>query len=220
MRLFPSRRGKRHTPPSPHLLSGRRWAGKKVGLLGGSFNPPHHGHMHIALAALRSYKLDSVWWMVSPQNPLKSRSNSFANRFAMTRDFVHHPRMIASDIETKMGTRYSLETVEKLQKHFPKTRFFWVAGMDNALIFHKWDGWRGLIKKIPFLFFNRPPNRMALSNNAIRMNRGVPHFYGRYSRNIVNHRNGVAWSLTGKTRNISSSALRHKKFSGFLRNKL
>lgn len=211
---------KRYIPSSPHLLSGRRWAGKNIGLLGGSFNPPHNGHMHIAIAALRRYRLDSIWWMVSPQNPLKTKSTSFAKRFAMTQKFANHPRMVASDIETHMNTRYSLETVEKLQRHFPRTRFFWIAGMDNAFIFHRWDRWQFLLKKIPFLFFNRPPNRMAINANAIRMSRGIPAFYDRHSKDILTKRNGVAWSLTGKTRNISSTALRHKKFSSFLRNKL
>lgn len=211
----------RYTLPTPHPLSGRRWAGLRIGLLGGSFNPPHKGHMHIALAALRRYKLDAIWWMVSPQNPLKlTQSSAFNKRYIMTRRFVNHPKMVATDIETRINTRYSLETVERLQHRFTKTRFYWIAGMDNALIFHRWDGWQRLLKKIPFLFFNRPPNRMAVNNNAVRMRNGTKHYFGHRSCRILNTKSGVVWNLTGKTRNISSTALRHKKFGSFFGNNI
>lgn len=194
-----------YRPPSPHLLGSRRWAGKRVGLLGGSFNPPHEGHRHIALAALRRHKLDAVWWMVSPQNPLKDKHTSFEKRYAMTQNFVKHPRMIVTDIEARLQTRYSFQTVKSLRKRFPKTRFIWIAGMDNALIFHRWDQWKALLRAIPFIFFNRPPNRMAVNNNMVRLYAGQKN---------------VTWSLCGKTRNISSTALRNKKILPFLKSKL
>ncbi len=193
---------KKFKSPSPHLWSSRRWTGKKIGLLGGSFNPPHKGHMHIAQTALRRHKFHAVWWMVSPQNPLKSGTNNFQKRFAMTKKFVRHPRMIATDIETKLNTNYSFQTVIELQKRFPKTQFTWIAGMDNARIFHRWDQWQLLLRRIPFIFFNRPPNKMALNSNIIRLYRGQKN---------------VRWSLKGKTRNISSTALRQNKFARFFK---
>jgi nicotinate-nucleotide adenylyltransferase len=143
--------------------------------------------------------------MVSPQNPLKDRHTSFEKRYAMTKNFVRHPRMIVTDIETQMDTRYSYQTVVQLQKYFPRTEFFWIAGMDNALIFHRWDHWKLLIKKIPFIFFNRPPNRMAISNNIIRLYKG---------------KKNVKWCLCGKTRNISSTALRERRIVSFFKNKV
>lgn len=188
--------------PSPHLLSSRRWSGMNVGLLGGSFNPPHEGHMHIARTALRQHNLDAIWWLVAPQNPLKHQSNNFEKRFELTQKFVCHPRMIVTSIETDLNTQYSFQTVAKLQKRFPKTNFTWIAGMDNACIFHKWDRWRDLIRTIPFIFFNRPPNGIALTTNVIRLYKG---------------RKNVKFSLYGKTRNISSTALRKKKFARFLK---
>ena len=194
---------KRH---SPHKLSSQRWKNQKIGILGGSFNPPHKGHMHIALAALRQKKLDYVWWMVSPQNPLKQRHNSFEKRLKMTQKFVRHPKMVVCDIEEALNTQYSYQTIQQLKRHFPKTQFTWIAGMDNALIFHRWDQWRAILKSIPFVFFNRPPNRMAMANNIIRLYRG---------------QKDVQWKLHGKTRNISSTALRKKKpIAIFSRNKL
>ena len=190
---------------SPKPLSPNQWNGLKIGLLGGSFNPPHKGHMHIALSALRRHNFDYIWWVVSPQNPLKERHTSFQKRYDMTRKFVRHPKMVITDIEARLNTQYSYQTVTALQKYFPRTQFVWIAGMDNALIFHRWDHWRALLKKIPFIFFNRPPNNMALSGNIIRLYKG--------SKN-------VKWSLSGKTRNISSTALRQKKIAPFFRNKV
>ena len=192
----------RYQKPSPHRLASRRWNGMRVGLLGGSFNPPHKGHMHIALTALRQHKFHAIWWMVSPQNPLKSKSNNFTKRIAMTRRYVRHPKMVVTDIENRFNTCYSYQTVLELQKHFPRTRFTWIAGMDNARIFHRWDHWPLLLRRIPFIFFNRPPNHMVMNANIVRLYRG---------------KKNVKWTLRGKTRNISSTALRQNKIARFLK---
>ncbi len=188
------------------MRGSRRWNNLNIGLLGGSFNPPHAGHMHIAMSALRRYNFHAIWWLVSPQNPLKSKKDNFKNRLHMTKRFISkQPKMVASDIETQLNVQYSYQTVERLQKRYPKTQFTWIAGMDNATIFHRWDKWRDLLKRIPFIFFNRPPNNMALNNNAIRMVKGQKN---------------VKWNLTGKTRNISSTLLRQKRIAHFLKSRI
>lgn len=161
--------------------------------------------MHIAKTALKRYNLHAIWWMVSPQNPLKSRHNSFSKRLKMTRKFARHPRMVATDIESHLGTQYTLQSVSLLKKRFPKTRFVWIAGMDNAAIFHRWDGWKTLLGKIPFVFFHRPPHRTHVSANITRLYRG---------------RKTVTYCLKGKTRNISSTELRQKGFVHFLKSAL
>ncbi len=147
--------------------------------------------------------------MVSPQNPLKDGTNNFQQRFDLTRSFVRDPRMVVTDIEGQMNTQYSFQTVKELKRRFPKTKFTWLAGMDNALIFHQWDNWKSLLRAIPFIFLNRPPHSMAINNNAIRMFKGTK---------------SVRWCLAGKTRNISSTALRQRmkryKFVPFLKNKV
>jgi nicotinate-nucleotide adenylyltransferase len=159
--------------------------------------------MHIALAALRHYKFHAIWWMVSPQNPLKNKKNNFKTRLRMTQKFVQHPKMVVCDLEEKLHTQYSLQTVQMLKRHYPRTQFTWIAGMDNACIFHRWDGWQRLLSIIPFAFFNRPPtSSMAVSNNAIRMFKGQKN---------------ARFHLTGKTRNISSTQLRKKRFVNFLK---
>lgn len=144
---------------SPTLDDGAVWAGKRVGLLGGSFNPAHEGHRHIALLALAHYNLDCVWWLVTPQNPLKDTNDMalYDERFASALKIIdNHPDMIATHLERDLGTTYTYETVKGLKAAFPDTEFMFICGMDNALIFHKWDRWRELLDLVPFAFIDRP----------------------------------------------------------------
>lgn len=174
----------------------------KIGLLGGSFNPPHYGHMHIALAALRKHKFDAIWWLVSPQNPLKKKKNNFSKRFEMTRRFVNHPKMHVTDIECDWDVQYSLQTIQNLQRYFSSTKFHWIAGMDNAALFHRWNGWKSFLKFIPVTFFNRPPNTIAIRANKLKLYKGSKK---------------IEYRLTGRTRNISSTNIRNKTFASRLK---
>ena len=143
----------------PALDNPAPWKGKKIGLLGGSFNPAHKGHRHIALLALDHYGLDGIWWLVTPQNPLKDTTDmaAYDERFASAEDIVAgHPQMIVTHLERDLGTTYTFETVTGLQKAFPETDFMFICGMDNALIFHKWDHWQDLLDLIPVTFIDRP----------------------------------------------------------------
>lgn len=144
---------------SPTLQDGDQWAGKKIGLLGGSFNPAHVGHKHIAQLALDHYGLDAVWWLVTPQNPLKDTDDmaAYDERFASVEQMIDgHPLMAATHLERDMGTTYTYETVLQLKQRFPETSFMFICGMDNALIFHRWDHWQELLDLIPFTFIDRP----------------------------------------------------------------
>ena len=147
------------TLENPTLKDGDLYKGQKIGLLGGSFNPAHKGHMHIALLALGHYGLDAIWWLVTPQNPLKDSDETapYAERFASVERIIEgHPDMVATHLERDLGTNYTYETVKGLKQHFPQTEFMFICGMDNALIFHKWDRWRDLLDFIPFTFIDRP----------------------------------------------------------------
>ena len=106
-----------------HLYSGRFWAGRKVGLLGGSFNPAHDGHRHISLLALKLLGLDYVWWLVSPQNPLKSTRDmaSLEERLVSGQLVARHPRIVVTDIECELDTRFTAQTLAGLHRHFPRT---------------------------------------------------------------------------------------------------
>ncbi|MDF0603507.1 nicotinate-nucleotide adenylyltransferase [Psychromarinibacter sp. C21-152] len=137
-------------------------AGMTVGLLGGSFDPPHDGHVHITRQALRRFGLDRVWWLVSPGNPLKAEGPAeIGRRMAAARGLMRHPRVAVTDIEARMGTRYTAETVAGLRRLYPGVRFVWLMGSDNLESFHKWEQWEWLLQTVPVGVMARPGDRIA-----------------------------------------------------------
>lgn len=130
--------------------------------MGGSFNPAHEGHRHISVIALKRLGLDQVWWLVSPQNPLKPSKGmaSFPKRFAMARFQARHPRIVVTDLEVRLGTQYTFDTLAALSRYYPHTRFVWLMGADNLGQIHRWQHWRGIFDTIPIAVFDRPPYRL------------------------------------------------------------
>lgn len=130
----------------------------KVGLLGGSFNPAHEGHAHVAETALAKLGLDAVIWLVSPQNPLKSahETQPLAARMASARRQARGPRMIVSDAESRMGARYTLDTLRVLKARHPGVHFVWIMGADNLASFHRWKGWVEIMQEAPVAVVSRP----------------------------------------------------------------
>lgn len=141
------------------MAAAKRVPDRVVGLLGGSFNPAHEGHLHLTLNALRTLGLDEVWWLVSPQNPLKSAAPApYEKRLASARAVVAgHDAILVSDMEAQMGTRYSIDTVLMLKARFPDVQFIWLMGADNLAQFHRWRRWRTFFKEIPVAVFDRAP---------------------------------------------------------------
>lgn len=135
---------------------------RRIGLLGGSFNPAHAGHLHISLEALKRLKLDEVWWLVSPQNPLKKASDleAYAVRFQTAKALAHHPRIRVRDLEAKHGLYYTIDTIRHLQSHHPATQFVWLMGADNLLNFHHWRDWREIAARVPIAVLDRAPYGM------------------------------------------------------------
>ena len=133
-------------------------AGGRIGLLGGSFNPAHTAHLHISLIALRRLRLDAVWWLVSPQNPLKPALGmaTLERRLARAREVARHPKIEVSAIESALGTRYSVDTVSALQSRFPAARFVWIMGGDSLASFHRWRRWGQLFSMVPIAVVARP----------------------------------------------------------------
>jgi len=150
----------------PDRLSGR------IGLLGGSFNPAHEGHVHISNLAMEHLELDEVWWLVSPQNPLKQPDDMapFANRVRMAVEMAaSNSRIIVTDVERELGTRYTIDTVSALKANHPDARFVWVMGADLLNEVSRWKGWRELFRSIPIAVFARPSYSFrALSGKAAR----------------------------------------------------
>ena len=114
-------------------------AGMCIGLLGGSFDPPHQGHVHITIEALKRFGLDEGWWLVSPGNPLKAHGPApLAKRMAAARSVMQHPRVRVTDIEARLGTRFTFKTLEALFHRYPGVRFVWLMGADTLAQFHRW----------------------------------------------------------------------------------
>lgn len=136
--------------------------GQAVGLLGGSFDPPHQGHVHISREALKRFALDRVWWLVSPGNPLKTHGPApLARRMEACRAIVDHPRMAVSDFEARAGTRYTAETIAALQAAQPGVRFVWLMGADNLAQLHLWQDWREIMHRVPLGILARPEQRIS-----------------------------------------------------------
>ncbi|MEA2817068.1 MAG: nicotinate-nucleotide adenylyltransferase, partial [Rhodospirillaceae bacterium] len=149
---------------------------RRIGLLGGSFNPAHDGHRHISLEALKRLGLDEVWWLVSPQNPLKAGDGMepLATRVARAKQIAHHPRIRVEAPELLLGTRYTLDTVRALNRLYPKARFVWLMGSDILPQLVDWQGWRELFAAIPIAAFARPGWSYAALASA------APRAFARY----------------------------------------
>jgi len=136
--------------------------GQVVGLLGGSFDPPHAGHAHITREALRRFGLDQVWWLVSPGNPLKQDGPApMARRVEACRAVMDHPRVHISDFEAQAGTRHTAQTLRLLAAARPGVRFVWLMGADNLVQFHHWQDWRKIMDMVPVGVLARPGDRVA-----------------------------------------------------------
>ena len=130
----------------------------RVGLFGGSFNPPHDGHRLVAQQALASLKLDRLWWMVTPGNPLKNNSGlpPLETRMAACRALMRDPRVVVTGFEAEIGTRYSYDTISFLRHRCPGVEFVWIMGADSLAGFHRWQNWRGIAEQVPLAVIDRP----------------------------------------------------------------
>ncbi len=151
-------------------------SGRRIGLLGGSFNPAHDGHVHISVLALERLKLDQLWWLVSPQNPLKPASDMapFAARLKDARKVAAvDPRIVVSDFEENHASPYTVDTIVALKQQFPKDSFVWVMGADLLVQMPRWSRWRSLFRIVPIAIFARPAYcSRALAGKAARRFRG------------------------------------------------
>ncbi|WP_170332242.1 nicotinate-nucleotide adenylyltransferase [Ruegeria arenilitoris] len=136
--------------------------GQVIGLFGGSFDPPHQGHVHVTLEAMKAFGLDRVWWLVSPGNPLKQRGPApLAQRMAAAGSLMQHPRVEVTDIEALTGTRATADTLIELRRLYPGVRFVWLMGADNLAQFHKWKDWRLIMDSVPVGVLARPGDRIS-----------------------------------------------------------
>ena len=144
-------------PVSPERLLPPHGPGMRIGLFGGTFDPPHGAHLGAALLALRRLKLDRIWWLVTPGNPLKNTSGlaPLEKRLSAVRALAHHPRIDVTGLESVIKTRYTYDTIVWLKARCPGVRFVWVMGADNLRSFHRWQRWREIAKLVPFVVIDR-----------------------------------------------------------------
>ncbi len=144
----------------PHAL------GLKIGLFGGSFNPPHEGHRAASLIALHRLGLDAVWWLVSPANPLKDPRDlaPFPKRMAAARAAARHPHIEVSGIDAEIGAHYTYQTIRYLKGHCPGVHFVWIMGADNLANFHRWQRWREIAAAVPIAVVDRPGATLAATH--------------------------------------------------------
>ncbi|GAA0265582.1 nicotinate-nucleotide adenylyltransferase [Alteraurantiacibacter aestuarii] len=161
-----------------------------TGLMGGSFNPAHHGHRRVSLFAMRALGLDEMWWMVSPGNPLKPRQGMapFAARMHSARMMSRSAPIKVTAIEQQLGTRYTVDTLRAVKRMFPRRQFVWVMGADNLAQFHKWRNWRQIAREMPIAVIARPGyDEDALASPAMAWLR-------RYRLSAAGLRNRGEWS--------------------------
>jgi nicotinate-nucleotide adenylyltransferase len=142
---------------------------QRIGIMGGSFNPPHEGHRIVAETAMKRLALDQLWWVVTPGNPLKSHGGlpPQAERIKACQKFATHPRMHVTGFEAALGTPYTAATLAFLQQRFPMTHFVWIMGADNLAHFDHWQNWRDIARRMPIVVVDRPGWRLkALSSKA------------------------------------------------------
>jgi nicotinate-nucleotide adenylyltransferase len=184
-------------------------AGQAIGLLGGSFDPAHEGHAHITREALKRFGLDRVWWLVSPGNPLKAHGPApLPERMARARAVIEHPRVVVTDIEARLGTRFTAETLARLFELYPGVRFTWLMGADNLAGFHRWERWDEIMQALPVGVIARPGERVAARTSPAARRFRMARLAGA-SAPLLAHAPAPAWCLVNVPMvDTSSSAIR------------
>ncbi len=197
---------------NPHLHDSQRWKNMRVGLLGGSFNPPHEGHVHISLAAMKGLQLDAVWWLVTPQNPIKElKARPMEDRIRLSEALVTHPKILVSGIEKDLNTMITYDTVRALKARFTATDFVWISGMDNALSLHKWNRWKDLLQEICMVHLTRHPAGSLIRSCPLRMLGMQKHVFIDRGGRLPLDSGTTYWMMQKKMVNVSSTEIREKQ---------
>jgi len=185
---------------------------KKIGLLGGSFDPPHKGHLYISLEAKKIFKLDEIWWLVTPQNPLKiSVPASYKERIKNCKNITKNKPIKIKEIEKKINSTYSFKTIHFIRKHYKHIKFFWLMGADNLINFHNWQRWRDIFNDISIVVFKRHRyNTKALNSYASKIYRNYKVNKKKFS--INDFADLPSWTLIkNKEIRISSTEIRKQR---------
>ncbi|MDR3496472.1 MAG: nicotinate-nucleotide adenylyltransferase [Ancalomicrobiaceae bacterium] len=184
--------------------------GMAIGLLGGSFNPPHAGHLHVATVALARLGLDRLWMLVTPGNPLKERAGlpDLATRIEATRALARDPRIVVTGFEATLGSAYSWVTIRHLVRTFPRVNFVWVMGADNLAGFHRWQHWRRIATTVPLAIVDRPGSTLSAQSSPAAAALARSRLKEAAAATLIG-RPAPAWVFLHARRNeLSSSRLR------------
>ena len=190
---------------------------KKIGLLGGSFDPPHKGHLFISLEAKKILKLEEIWWLVTPQNPLKiSQPASYKDRVKNCRNISRNYPIKIKEIEKNIGSDYSYKTVNHILHHYKNIKFFWLMGADNLINFHKWEKWQKIFNDMSIVIFKRH----GYNNKALKSIASKKYNNKRILKSTINLQDFnvlPSWTIIeNKEIKISSTEIRNQrdKFRG------
>ncbi|MEI2299163.1 nicotinate-nucleotide adenylyltransferase [Ensifer sp. MJa1] len=192
----------------PHVESGM-----VVGLFGGSFNPPHEGHVLVADTAIQRLGLDQLWWMVTPGNPLKDHNNlaPLADRIAMSEEIARNPRIKVTAFEQALGQSYTARTLERVQARNRGIRFVWIMGADNLRGFHRWQNWQKIARTFPIAVIDRPGSTLAYLSSRMAKTFDYARIDEDDARRLAFHP-APAWTfIHGPRSSMSSTALRAAK---------
>ncbi|PWE18934.1 nicotinic acid mononucleotide adenylyltransferase [Marinicauda salina] len=183
----------------------------RVGLFGGSFDPPHAGHLHVARTALRRLGLHRVWWLPSPQNPLKPHApGELAERMAAIGALAAEPRMVVSDLEARLGTNRTIDVVRHLQRRHPGVHFVWIMGADALAHFHRWKGWVEIAARVPLCVVSRPEDSLSARLSPAARRLGSARLAETAARRLPMQEPPCWTYLVEPLHPHASSALRHE----------
>ena len=186
-------------------------AGMRIGLLGGSFNPPHVAHRAISLFAIKRLKLDRVWWLVTPGNPLKDAGalHALGQRMQRAREVAEDPRIDVTCLESVIGTRYTVDTVNFLRRRASQLRFVWIMGADNLAQFHRWQNWQRIAMQLPIAVIDRPPQSFRAMTAPAAQALARYRLPENKASRLADQRPPAWVFLTGLKLNLSSTGLRN-----------
>lgn len=187
------------------------YPGMRIGLYGGSFNPPHAGHVLVSKTALTRLDLDCIWWIVTPGNPLKDTGelSSLEQRIGLCRDIITDPRMHVTSFEEQLGSPYTLHTLRYVTRRYPAVSFIWIMGGDNLRTFHLWQGWQDIAALMPIAVIDRPTSTLTAPASRMAYVFRKNRLPSSEAAALVNHKTPCWVYLYGPRSPLSSSRIRH-----------
>jgi nicotinate-nucleotide adenylyltransferase len=202
-------------PDPAHCRIPVHYPGQRIGLFGGTFDPPHAAHLSACLLAMKRLDLDRVWWLVTPGNPLKNTTGlaPLDERVAAARALARHPRIDVSGIEAEIGVRYSYDTVRYLISHCPGVHFVWIMGADNLRTFNRWQKWRGIAELVPIAVVDRPGPSLRAASSVTAHALSARRIPESGAASLLSRRTPAWVLLHGLKSSLSSTALRARRRS-------